>query len=155
MKQLLIIREELRHDETLGHIIFANQDLAALERPWVPTKPGGEPFISCVPAGWYRLSPHTRPNGDRVLALTNAGLAVYYRDVDRPSSVGRYLILIHPANWTHQINGCIAPGLAHAISNKGTMVTSSRIAMSRIMEYIGDDEAELEIRQYSAMALAA
>lgn len=154
MKELLIIRDEWSNDETLGRIIFANEDLAALERPWMPTKPGGEPFLSCVPAGWYRLRPHTRPNGDRVLALTNAGLAVYYNDADRPSGVGRYLILIHPANWTYQIAGCIAPGLSHAVSNKGTMVTSSRIAMDRIMEYVGNDEAELEIRQYSAMAVA-
>lgn len=148
MKRLLLIRDDWSTNETTGRLVFGGQELATLERPWIPSSPGGEPFKSCVPAGLYRLVRHRRKNGDTVLALINHGLGVYYEKDDRPNGVGRYLILIHSANWVDQIAGCIAPGLAAALSNRGPMVTSSRIAMDRIMDYLRADSAELEIRQH-------
>ena len=115
------------------------------ERPWIETAPGGEPEKSCVPAGRYILRPHHRGNGDDVVALVNPGHGVYYMNADRPNAVGRFKILIHSANWVHEVIGCIAPGVGRLNSDKGRMVTASRASVKKIMEYIGDESAVLNI----------
>lgn len=96
------------------------------------------PNLSSIPAGTYRLIPHPRPNGDDVLALVNPGLGVYYLDSDRPRKVGRFMILIHPANHVGELAGCIAPGMRH----EGDEVRDSRDAMGEIMKY-GPQEIEI------------
>ena len=146
MKHLLAERRPTTATETQGFLSFGDEILATIERPWLPgDTPGGLPFESCVPAGRYELRPFTRPNGDQVLALVNESLGVYLYAEDRPNGVGRYLILLHSGNWVSDIVGCIAPGLSKGGSARGPMVKKSRAAMSRIMEYVGDDDAELEI----------
>jgi hypothetical protein len=120
--------------------------LHTIERPWIPTQPGGEPEKSCVPAGQYELIPHARPNGDRTYALINPGLGVYYLAGDRPHGVGRYLILIHAGNWVKDVIGCIAPGTGKATSDIGPMVTHSRVAMTQLHNYINYEYAEILIR---------
>lgn len=142
MKKLYINREPSTAVETMGRLEFDGNKMHTVEQEWRPTAPGGEPNNSCVPAGNYKLISHHRPNGDRVLALINPGLGVYYNAEDRPSGVGRFLILIHAGNTHKDVVGCIAPGLGRS----DNMVTSSRDAMKKIMEYIGADEAELFIR---------
>lgn len=141
MKRLTLKREQSSQTETMGRLYVGDKTLHTVEQEWRPTAPGGEPFNSCVPAGRYKLIPHLRPNGKKVVALINPGLGVYYEDLDRPNQVGRYLVLIHPGNTHNDVVGCIAPGLGRS----GQMVTSSRDAMKKIMAYIGDDEAELII----------
>lgn len=120
--------------ETEGRLYINETDfLYTLERPWVPGAPGGMPFASCVPDGSFGLVPHTRPNGDEVLALRNPDLHVFYTDEERAGRPGRYLILIHAGNYVSDVVGCIAPGVVRAIVDNRRMVQSSRLAMSRIM----------------------
>ena len=145
MKRLTLQRELYSDTETQGVMVFGTTTLYTIEQEWRPTAPGGEPNNSCVPAGLYRLKDHQRPNGDGVVALLNSGLGVYYGPGDRPSSVGRYLILCHAGNWVKDVVGCIAPGLSRATSDQGPMVTSSKAAMKKLMEYIDGDAAEIEI----------
>lgn len=128
----------------MGVLTCGGVNLHTIEKPWIPTHPGGAPFKSCVPAGMYRLVPHTRANGDKVVALVNPGLGVYYQDADREGA-GRYLILIHSGNWSTDVVGCIAPGVDRSVSDQGPMVTKSRMAMRIIMDYLGSDEAEITI----------
>jgi len=142
MKRLILHREKPTAVETMGRLFFEDVNLHTVEQEWRPTAPGGESFNSCVPAGRYALVPHVRPNGRKVVALVNPGLGVYYEDMDRPFSVGRYLILIHAGNTHADVVGCIAPGTGRS----DQMVTHSRDAMKILMEYIGDDEAELLIK---------
>ena len=146
MKTLVLQREEPTDVETMGRLYLGDKTLHTVEQEWRPTAPGGESFNSCVPAGRYDLIKHVRPNGQEVVALVNPGLAVFYEDLDRPSSVGRYLILIHPGNTHADVVGCIAPGLGRS----GQMVTSSRDAMKKIMEYISDEPAEIIIKDFEA-----
>lgn len=146
MKLLTLTREASSNTETLGVLSFGLQSMYTIERPWIPTHPGGKPGESCVPAGQYELIPHTRPNGDKVLALINPGLGVYYLAGDRFHGVGRYLILIHAGNWAHDVIGCIAPGLSRATSNEGPMVTKSRDAMEQLMDFVDREYAEILIR---------
>lgn len=122
--------------------------LATIEQEWRPNPnyPGGVSNNSCVPDGLYQLRPHTRPDGKEVVALVNEELGVYYLESDRPEGKGRFLILIHIANWAHNVIGCIGPGIGKADSDQGPMVTSSSAAMKKIMEYIDGEDAILDIR---------
>lgn len=148
MKRLLLERKPTGDTETEAFLSFPGTVLATIEQEWRPNPdfPGGEPFNSCVPAGLYKLVPFTRPNGQEVVALVNEDLGVFLHDSDRPAGKGRYLILIHIGNWAHDIVGCIAPGLGKADSDQGPMVTSSKAAMKRIMDYIDGEDAVIDIR---------
>ena len=142
MKRITLKREPSTQTETMGRMQVGDKTLHTVEQEWRPTMPGGESNNSCVPAGRYRLIPHVRPSGRKVVALVNHGLGVYRYSEDRPTGlVGRFLILIHAGNTSADVVGCIAPGL----SRSGNFVGSSRKAMKVLMEYIGDDEAELVI----------
>jgi hypothetical protein len=134
MKQLLLNRYCYSDTETEGTLWLDDETtLCSLERPWIGGLPGGMPFESCVPDGEYELIPHSRPNGDKVYALRNPDLDVYYTQQERGDRPGRYLILIHAANWVEQVVGCIAPGLTRTIAENKRMVRSSRIAVQQIM----------------------
>ena len=134
MKTLTLERYAYAETETEGRLWLDDETaLYTLERPWLPGLPGGMPFESCVPDGEYELIPHQRQNGDQVFALRNPDCGVYYTEQERGNNPGRYLILIHSANWVEQVVGCIAPGLVRTIANNKRMVRSSRAAMQKIM----------------------
>jgi hypothetical protein len=147
LKRLRLRRDEYSGPSTTGLLHFDDHVLHTLERPWLPTDPGGRPNESCVPAGHYQLINHKRPNGDDVVALVNHGLGVYYLPDERPNGVGRSLILIHVANYVHQIVGCIAPGMGATVTDQGRMVTSSRQAMGILMDWIDGDDVDLIIEE--------
>ncbi len=131
---LYLERYNYSETETEG-FLWVNDSgfLYSLERPWISGYPGGTPFESCIPDGKYELIPHTRPNGDKVYALRNPRNHVYYTKDEMGDKPGRYLILIHSANYTHQVVGCIAPGLVRTIYDNRRMVTNSRRAMQKVM----------------------
>lgn len=66
-----------------------------VERPWL----GNEPWVSCVPNGEYDLvwHPWSARDGMTVPMLANVP--------------DRSAILIHPANFPHEVQGCIGVGL--------------------------------------------
>ena len=147
MKRLLLERQPSGVKETQGFMTWPGVTLCTIEQEWREVdRPGGESNNSCVPSGTYKLRPHTRPDGKEVVALVNPDLGVYYLEEDLPPEGGRYLILCHIANWSHNVVGCIGPGIGKADSEDGPMVTSSRTAMRKLMNYIDGDEAEIEIR---------
>lgn len=134
MADLLLKRYNYSDTETEGRLWLGDeQSVFTLERPWLPGLPGGMPFASCVPDGEYELIPHRRQNGDSVFALRNPACGVYYTEQERGDRSGRYLILIHSANFVEQVVGCIAPGLVRTIAENKRMVRSSREAMKKIM----------------------
>ena len=135
MTELVLQRYCYSDTEVEGRLWLNDEDFVyTLERPWVDGMPGGMSFESCVPDGEYELVRHTRPNGDRVFALRNPDLAVFYSKNERPHDEGRYLILIHSGNYVEDVVGCIAPGLTRTIYNNRRMVGSSRNAMRKIMQ---------------------
>lgn len=152
MKHLLLERLPSGAAETQGFLSFPGIVLPTIEQEWRddPDRPGGESNNSCVPAGTYKLIPHTRgKDGKKVVALVNESLGVYYLEGDMPLEGGRFLILIHIANWSHNVVGCIGPGLGKTNSDQGPMVTSSAKAMRKLMAYIEGEDATLEIRWIS------
>lgn len=114
-----LIRYESTSDGTYGILTFGGAIFHTVERPWLNNKP----FESCIPPGEYKLTPFTRSNGDHVLALTGDTVSI------EKSKKERYAVLIHPANYMHEVVGCIGPGMDRV----GNMVTHSRDAVSKIL----------------------
>lgn len=140
--KLRLVRYAYTDTETLGKLNVPTDTGVAtfhtIERRWIEhNDPGGRPFESCIPDGSYALTPYQRTNGDKVFALVDPQLGVYFRAADRipdedGNKVGRYKILIHAGNYVDDVVGCIAPGLSRVIHQNRQMVTSSRAAMQHI-----------------------
>ncbi len=96
-----------------------------VERPWKDNALG----VSCIPAGDYVVRKHVSPS---------KGACFEIQDVPE-----RTHILIHVANWSRELQGCIAPG--QGINLRSDMVTSSRAALDEMLLKI-EDEWTLEIR---------
>jgi hypothetical protein len=117
-------------------------ELYTIERPWIEhDQAGGRPFESCIPDGTYDLVPYRRRNGDKVFALVNADLGVYFTEAARIPDAngikhGRYKCLVHPGNYVDDVVGCIAPGTSRSIHSNRMMVGSSRAAMQQIMNLV-------------------
>lgn len=117
---------------TLGQIEVFNEDdevietLYTLELPWK----GNKRRVSCIPIGVYTVKKHNSPK---------FGSCFWIQNVPNRSE-----ILIHPANYTRQLLGCIAVGLDHAdINRDGELdTTSSKLAMKELLNH---DITELEI----------
>ncbi len=103
--------------------------LFTVELPWK----NNEKNVSCIPAGRYECE---RINHAKF------GLCFAIRNVK-----GRDGVLIHAANFSRQLQGCIAPGLTLAdIDKDGTMdVTSSKDAMLRLTDTIKQQYFTLHI----------
>ncbi len=147
---LLLERFSYASSETEGVLTVADHGLATIERPWVPWHTlGGKPFASCVPDGEYKLEPWTRPNRGEVYILSNPELGVYRLDGDRIGGVGRYLVLIHVANWVTNVVGCIGPGTRRSLmKNPETAryeraVSSSGEAMKILREHLGREDTHV------------
>jgi hypothetical protein len=136
--------------ETEGRLeIPGEPPFATIELPWRDNQKG----LSCVPDGRYQLLPFRRPSGEEAFILRNPALKVWHRDEDIPPGVvGRSLILIHAANFPHELRGCIAPGVQRGLirsSKTGLVhrgVSDSRYAMEKIRELLGKEEHTLVIR---------
>lgn len=76
-----------------------------MEQPWKDNTR----FISCVPSGQYEIEPINTPSHGDTGVLVNHDLNVYALQTEAENG-GRYACLIHPANWSHQLQGCIALG---------------------------------------------
>jgi hypothetical protein len=141
----LTLTRDLRDSSCVLGILEVNgHKLNTIERPWVPNPDGGRSgkrFESCVSAGSYRLETHRSEKFGNVWALVNPLLDVYHWPDDVPrgrESQARVAILIHAANWAHEVLGCIAPGRNRVRSNNRWMVTSSRDAMNLLKTVIGN-----------------
>jgi hypothetical protein len=134
---LTLTRTQYLPDCTLGMLEVAGKKFFTLERPWLPHPVGraGADYASCIAEGSYRLVPWMRPSGEKTFALSNPQLDVYQAPFDIPREkhgIARALILIHAADYVHDVLGGIGPGLGHKREQGGWMVTSSRDAMNQI-----------------------
>lgn len=114
---------------TIGKLYFNGGFVCyTLERPWL----NNEKNVSCVPAGIYDLSPYSSSKYHDSFSLTCHSLGV-----GMTSDYQRTYILIHPANYPDEIQGCIAPGLH--LHSRTWGVSDSRVAMNIIRELIGKE----------------
>jgi hypothetical protein len=109
---------------TLGKLVRPEgaQTLYTIERPWAHNKP----FESCIPDGHYTLDIFHGRRHTNALEVTEVP--------------GRTYILFHPGNHSHDVQGCIAPGINWNITTGGNPeVTQSRIAMDKLMADFDSD----------------
>lgn len=139
---------------TLGRLLVNDHKLDTMERAWLPNPDGGKSgrrFESCVSGGSYRLVRHNSEKYPLSWALVNPTLDVYHWPDDVPRGrepQARQTILIHPANYWHDLLGCIGPGRERVRQQSGEwMVARSRDAMNLIKTVIGSQlDVTLEIR---------
>lgn len=86
---------------TFGRLQFEDFMCYTVEKPWA----NNEPRVSCIPPGNYSLERHISPKfGD--CAIIYGGTVSKFPDVNYT----RNLILIHPANRSSDLEGCIGLG---------------------------------------------
>lgn len=117
-------------DCTLGVLEVAGHHFQTMERPWVPSAAfrGGTPRRSCVPEGAYALVPHDSPKHPQTWALVNLDLGVCHD----PAEGMRSDVLVHPANYASELEGCIAPGNGRFLHNGEWAVVDAREAFNQI-----------------------
>ena len=114
MKGLILERQEFSRDWIIGSFYYDGDFICySLERPWLNNKPNE----SCVPEGEYELKYHRYKGRLDTYALIGETVSHF------PSDKQRNLILIHPANQVHELQGCIATGTTK-LSGEGRMVKS-------------------------------
>lgn len=89
---------------------------------------------SCIPAGVYTLN--MRSSG--IVSRTSGG--EFKRGWEVTGVRDRSLIMIHPANWADELEGCIAPGRAHTVINGKPGVSASRAAFKDLMHRLAKRE---------------
>jgi hypothetical protein len=137
---------------TLGRLSVAGRGaFDTIELPWVPGPAGtvcGHMGMSCIGVGVYKLEPRETEARGKHWMVSNRELGVYRMPQDIPlGGYGRSLVLIHAANWAHELLGCIAPGKSRGIMNGEWGVGDSRAAMNEIRTLIGNTyDLQLEIK---------
>jgi len=125
----------------------------AIEQNWQDN----QPFVSCVPDGEYVLDEFHSGRYGHTFALVNAGKNVYANKADGFLEKDRYACLLHKANWSHELQGCIAFGQDIRCGKKSDkfsnqlMVTNSRVTTNTILDMLKDSEnnmMEIHRKQY-------
>lgn len=111
----------------------------SVERDWQDNQPS----ISCVPAGLYKLSRVKSPKHGVTYCLVNERLGVTYAG---PST--RTHILIHVANFPHELEGCIAPGTSYHSKKWGVGFSGDAFKSLKTIldEYIVETKGNLYLR---------
>lgn len=102
---------------TLGRLSAGSFASFTLECPWR----SNEPFVSCMPEGFYQV---TRTHSIKY------GMCY---SIEVP---GRDHMLFHPANWVHQLQGCVALGEYVDPKNyneHGAMVSRSKVTVEKFL----------------------
>lgn len=131
----LLLTRTYKGSNTLGQIDVISDHGEVVETYYTLELPdkNNERRVSCIPKGIYKLKKHVSPK---------FGKCFWLQDVPNRSE-----ILIHPANYTRQLLGCIAVGMDHKDINKdGELdVTSSRKAMAELLKFNIEEIEIIEI----------
>ena len=122
---------------TYGELKLGDRLYKTVEKEWLDNKG----FVSCVPDGLYTLSPYDSPTKGNVYILENHANNVYKFDTNH-----RYGILIHIANFPHEVEGCIGIGREHHYINGKLGTTHSADCMHELQRYLGQSEHQIEIK---------
>jgi hypothetical protein len=129
---LQLLRDHAGPDATLGRLtVREGLILETLELPWRadPVLPCGLPRESCLPEGHYELALHDSALHPRTFCLVSRELGVYHMPSDIPQECGgRTCCLIHVANFTSELEGCIGVGRDRRLLAERWMITDSREA---------------------------
>ena len=86
--------------------ITPGKGLYSIERPWL----NNEPNVSRIPDGIYSVIPWISPSKGAVWSVIGGTVSPYQPDV-REKRASRWGVLIHVANYPHEVEGCFGLGL--------------------------------------------
>lgn len=137
---LLLTRFAYAPDGTFGRLLLPDGlSCVTAEPPWR----GNEPFVSCIPDGVYTLR---KRRSDVVERTTEGRYTEGWEVTDVP---GRTFIMMHPANWPRQLEGCIAPGEKYKVMQGANGVTNSGKTFDKLMAALASrQEWLLDIRPF-------
>ncbi len=128
---------------TFGLLVLPDGDtFATVEREWN----GNQPFISCVPEGTYELLPAKSPRWGKTFLLHNPGLRVFPTAPSTEHEGDRWACLFHPANWPHELSGCIAVGEEATLVRGKLGVSYSQLNTERLLEKLFNAERPHTLR---------
>lgn len=122
---------------TLGTLTFGNFFCYTIERPWADNKPS----YSCIPPGDYFLEKHQSPSFGNVAIIYGNTVSKYPQQ-----GFDRNLILIHPANTSSDLAGCIGLGDSIGKLNGVNAVLNSRKTVTEFLSLINNDVYNFRIR---------
>lgn len=130
--KLTLERQEHTHNSTIGSFYYNGEFICySLELPWRDNKRGQ----SCVEPGLYELAHHLWKGKEPTFCLINEDKGVtHYDNADSKRST----ILLHPANYPTEINGCIAPGMIKGFD----VIRRSRDGFRKLRDIIIDNEID-------------
>lgn len=121
MKKVYLSRIPL-DDCTVGILDAGDFRLCTIELPWI----NNEKLVSCIPKGTYICkNNHKSPSQGSCISIT--------------SVVNRSDILIHVANFTSDLLGCIGVGDSIRDLNSKPMVTNSKTSLKLLMKELPDE----------------
>ena len=125
-------------DRTLGQMTLENGTVFhTMERPWL----NNQSQVSCIPEGVYKLALR---DSSVVNRTTHGSHPKGWEVTDVPN---RTFIMIHIANFPHELMGCIGIGMRHGILDNEMAVLQSATAFELFMLALaGRDEWYLEIK---------
>tara|TARA_R110002074_G_scaffold299959_2_gene471361 strand:- start:122 stop:607 length:486 start_codon:yes stop_codon:yes gene_type:complete len=125
MKTYELERFAYHPDGTMGSMLVGDQRFYSIERPWLENAPN----VSCIPEGTYSVGWRESPR---------FGETWHIQDVP-----GRTHILIHAANFPHDVEGCI--GLGTRTMDAKIAVGSSRRGVKLFEDLTRGAEWQLKI----------
>lgn len=132
---LNLVRDTFTDDEVLGKMYINHEFIChTIERPWKDNQKG----ISCVPEGVYPL----KLRYSNVVKKSSGGK--YTEGYEVTNVPNRTYIMLHPANYSSQLGGCIAPGLERGNLHGKQAVLQSRDAFDKLMDRL-DERNDWEI----------
>lgn len=134
MTEIVLSRWAHSPTSTMGIIRFDGEVFWTLERPWLDN----QPFISCIPQGTYDLKWRQSPKFGWTWSLEDVPDRTY--------------ILIHSANWSRQLHGCIALGME--LMGNEFAVGNSRKAVDRFEELTDREQSwslKIESAEFAAL----
>ena len=122
LRERIVLERTYHEGQTTGEFLMNGQKFYTVELPWLDN----QKQKSCIPEGGYICIKRHSPK---------YGWHYHLQDVKN-----RSYVLIHPANYTHQLLGCIAPGdkLVYLDKDKLLDVTNSRVTVNKMLEFLGE-----------------
>lgn len=117
-----------RPDEgTFGMLTMGEFCCYTVERQWLDNTPS----LSCIPTGYYYTEWYDSPK-------FGASMIIYGGTVSKfpNAQYARSGILIHPANWSNNVQGCIGLGDRFVIMDNRAAVTNSRKTVANFLDRI-------------------
>lgn len=129
-------RFKMHEDGTLSAVeVYDEQgkvaDFWGIEKAWR----NNAAFVSCIPAGFYKLEPFRSSNHGQTWAICGGTVAPLEGDAER------FACLFHVANYGAQVEGCIGLGTGVGETAEGKLaVWSSRIAMGNFLNLLSVEQ---------------